>query len=128
MVQGLTEYVLLQPPVNDLGFAKDPEGLKKVFERSLPATDQDQVSGNVLSQQNCLGEYLPRQSFSSPHYYVHLRLLQVAVFVSCTGLKSGRLLEKTYAKVHTRTLSFRIRPPPQHTWRNWFDSCRVMPP
>jgi len=51
--------------LHDLGFAKDPEGLEKVFERSLPATDQDQV----------------------------------AVFVSCTGEKDGRLLEKTYAKV-----------------------------
>jgi len=56
---------ILKLLLNDLGYAKDPEGLGRVFERSIPATDQDQV----------------------------------AVFVSCTGEKNGRLLERTYAKI-----------------------------
>lgn len=52
--------------LHDLDFAQDLDGLGKVFERSLPATDQDQV----------------------------------AVFVSCTGVKGGRLLEKTFAQLY----------------------------
>eukprot|EP00284_Hemiselmis_tepida_P006502 CAMPEP_0174928298 /NCGR_PEP_ID=MMETSP1355-20121228/22842_1 /TAXON_ID=464990 /ORGANISM="Hemiselmis tepida, Strain CCMP443" /LENGTH=369 /DNA_ID=CAMNT_0016174451 /DNA_START=118 /DNA_END=1223 /DNA_ORIENTATION=- len=56
---------ILKLLLHDLGYAKDPEGLGRVLERSIPATDQDQV----------------------------------AVFVSCTGEKGGRLLEKTYAKI-----------------------------
>jgi saccharopine dehydrogenase-like NADP-dependent oxidoreductase len=56
---------ILKLLLHDLGFIHHREDLGKVFERSLPATDQDQV----------------------------------AIFVSCTGEKDGRFLERTYAKV-----------------------------
>jgi saccharopine dehydrogenase-like NADP-dependent oxidoreductase len=56
---------ILKLLLHDLGFIHHREELGKVFERSLPATDQDQV----------------------------------AIFVSCTGEKDGRFLERTYAKV-----------------------------
>ena len=35
--------------LHDLDFAQDLDGLGKVFERSLPATDQDQVDRNTRS-------------------------------------------------------------------------------
>ncbi len=56
---------ILKLLLHDLGFVHHREELCKVFERAIPATDQDQV----------------------------------AIFVSCTGEKDGRFLERTFAKL-----------------------------